>query len=83
MSETPSSVPSISPFGIFGGIRNENGDYLSIETFGQAVVIKIHNGENKALFTISHNNLIRAVDDINDELKKCCARVRSDCAIDT
>jgi hypothetical protein len=83
MTENPTPTPAVSPFGIFGGIRNENGDYLSVETVGPAVVIKIHNGDNKAMFAIPHNQLIRAVEDINDELKKCCDRVRSDCAIDT
>lgn len=83
MTEPYHPSSTTSNFGIFGGLRNENGDYLSIETFGQSVAIKIHSGEHKAIFTISHDNLIRAVKDINDELKKCCDRVRSDCAIDT
>jgi hypothetical protein len=82
MSETPSSVPAVAPVGVFGGIRNEHGDYLSIETYGPAVVIKIHQGDKIAAFPISHDNLIRSIDDINDVLKKCCDRVRSDCAVD-
>lgn len=82
MSET-NVTPAAFPVGVFGGIRNEHGDYLSVETYGNSVIIKIHQGDNKAAFIISHDNLIRAVDDINDELKKCCDRVRSDCAIDT
>lgn len=82
MSQTQEPALPQSPIGIFGGIRNEHNDYLSVETVGPAVVIKIHNGENKAMFSISHNNLIRSIEDITDELKKCCDRVRSDCAID-
>jgi len=70
-----------APVGIFGGVRNEQNHYLSIETYGESVIIKIHQDEKVAAFQISPESMLNTIGDIKAELDKCCKRVRSDNAI--
>lgn len=80
------SIPpnsQLTPIGIFQGVRNESGHYLFIETYGNSVILKIHQDDKLACFQISPEKMPTTIQDITDSLKKCCDRVRSDYAIDT
>lgn len=81
MKDLSGAANQFSPVGIFGGVRNEYNHYLSIETYGESVIIKIHQDDKVAAFQISPESLLNTIGDIKAELDKCCKRVRADNAI--
>jgi len=62
---------------ILGGVRNEFGDYLYIETLGTDVIFKIRDSKsNEAVFKISQKQLLLTKENIEKELKKCSDHVQ-------
>jgi hypothetical protein len=79
----PADCQTFKPIGIFGGVRNETGDYFLVETYGSSVLIKIIQNDKVTAFQISPNKMLDTVKDIKEALDSCCERTRSDYAIPT
>lgn len=77
----PADCSTFKPVGIFGGVRNEAGHYLLVETYASSVLIKILQDDKIVAFQISPDKMLNMVKDIKEALDSCCERTRSDYAI--
>ena len=72
------------PTDILGGVRNDKGDKLEIETKADCIFLRITQGEGKtAEFEIKYPARELMAKTINDELVKCVKHVSSVRAIST
>lgn len=78
-----SDITTFKPVGIFGGVRNELGHYLLIETYGSSVLVKIIQDDKITVFQIAPDKMLGTVKDIKEALDSCCERTRKDYAIPT
>lgn len=60
---------------IIGGIRNDKGDKLEIETKGDAIIIRIVTGDKTAEFPIQYAAREIFQKTLGEEVKKCVSHV--------